>query len=128
MDEYYALMIDASGVTRAIKRLESEDDLAAIEAAKGALECSPQYVATEIWRGRERVGKVLGPRATPLEHWTMRHRRGMPQRQPQRSAACLNTLVSRRAVSGLRMSTAKVARGWSELSLAAEPRKAPTLA
>jgi hypothetical protein len=72
MDKYYALMIDAAGTTRAIKQLDSDDDVAAIEAAKGALARSPHYVATEVWRGRERVGKVLGPIGVALERRTRR--------------------------------------------------------
>ncbi len=72
MDKYYALMIDAAGIARAIKRLASDDDVAAIGAAMGALERAPQYVAAEVWRGRERVGKVLAPRGITLERWATR--------------------------------------------------------
>jgi len=38
----------------------------------GALERAPHYVAAEVWRGRERVGKVMSPRAMTREHWATR--------------------------------------------------------
>jgi len=72
MDKYYALMIDAAGTIRAITQIASADDVAAISAAMGALERAPHYVAAEVWRGRERVGKVMSPRAMTREHWATR--------------------------------------------------------
>jgi len=58
---YYSLMLDTSGVVRAVLTLDCEDDRTAVDCARNELMAADCYDAAEIWRGRERIGKVRRP-------------------------------------------------------------------
>jgi hypothetical protein len=58
-------MFDAVGTIRSIRAIDCADDLAALEAARGALSSLSQYDGAEVWRRLQRVGTVVRAEANP---------------------------------------------------------------
>jgi hypothetical protein len=58
---YHGILLDAAGTVRGFRRIDCDDDLAAVDAARDVLERSALADAIEVWRDRERVARISKP-------------------------------------------------------------------
>ena len=61
-----ALLIDQAGVVREVHRIKCVHDIDAVECLKDLLAGIDRFESGEVWRGRDRIGKIIAPRAVPI--------------------------------------------------------------
>jgi len=68
MGNYLALLIDGTGVVRNVHRIECVHDIDAVECLKDLLAAIDGFELGEVWRGRDRIGKIIAPRVGPISN------------------------------------------------------------
>ena len=63
MGIYLGLLIDRTGVIRDVHRLECMDEIDAVECLRHLLAAIDGFESGEVWRGRDRIAKMMSPRA-----------------------------------------------------------------
>jgi hypothetical protein len=63
MRNYLGLLIDRTGVVRDVHRIECVHDIDAVECLKDLLAGIDGFESGEVWRGRDRIAKIISPRA-----------------------------------------------------------------
>jgi len=66
MGNYLGLLIDRAGVVREVHKIKCVHDIDAVECLKDLLAGIDRFETGEVWRGQDRIAKIISPRAVPI--------------------------------------------------------------
>ena len=62
MENYLGLLIDRTGVIRDVHRIDCVQEIDAVEFLRHVLAAADGFESGEIWRGRQRIAKIISSR------------------------------------------------------------------